>query len=74
MQEEAEEKKRLELEANKAKSEQMRREVIAANAAQMRLKEEREAAQRAEEEAFRAQLMAKFAEDDRVEQLNAQKR
>jgi hypothetical protein len=38
------------------------------------LKAEREAAQRAEEEAFRQSMMAKFAEDDRLEQLNAQKR
>jgi len=27
-----------------------------------------------EEEAFRQQMLAKFAEDDRVEQMNAQKR
>jgi hypothetical protein len=40
----------------------------------LRLKAEREAAQRAEEEAFRQSMMAKFAEDDRLEQLNAQKR
>lgn len=38
------------------------------------LKAEREAAQRAEEAAFRAAMMAKFAEDDRIEQLNAQRR
>ncbi len=36
--------------------------------------EEREAAMRAEEDAFRAKMLAKFAEDDRLEQLNAQKR
>jgi hypothetical protein len=35
---------------------------------------EREAQQRAEEEAYRQQLMAQFAEADRVEQMNAQKR
>ncbi len=29
---------------------------------------------KAEEEAFRARMMAKFAEDDRLEQLNAQRR
>lgn len=27
-----------------------------------------------EEEAFRQQMLAKFAEDDRIEQMNAQKR
>ena len=40
----------------------------------MYLKEQREIAFRAEEEAFRAAMMAKFAEDDRLEQLNDQKR
>lgn len=41
---------------------------------QMYLKEQRDMAFKAEEEAFREAMMAKFAEDDRVEQLNAQKR
>lgn len=36
------------------------------------LQEEREAARKAEEEAFRRAMMAKFAEDDRLEQLNQQ--
>ena len=31
-------------------------------------------AEKAEEEEFRQQMMAKFAEDDRIEQMNAQKR
>lgn len=31
-------------------------------------------AMREEEEALRQQILAKFAEDDRIEQLNAQKR
>lgn len=48
--------------------------MITANAAMLVLKAQREAQQRAEEEAFRAALMAKFAEDDRLEQLNAQRR
>lgn len=58
----------------KERAEALRREIAAANAAQMRMKEEREAAQKREEEDFRARLMAKFAEDDRLEQMNAQKR
>jgi hypothetical protein len=49
-------------------------EMMAANAALLALKAQREAQQRAEEEAFRAAMMAKLAEDDRIEQLNAQKR
>ncbi len=38
------------------------------------MQEEREAALRREEEAFRARMMAQFAEADRIEQMNAQKR
>merc|ERR1719359_1411047 len=41
---------------------------------QMKLKEEKKQMDREEEERFRAQLMAKFAEDDRIEQLNDSKR
>lgn len=49
-------------------------EMMAANAALLALKAQRDEQQRAEEDAFRAAMMAKFAEDDRIEQLNAQKR
>ena len=48
--------------------------MMAANEAQKRLREARERAQAAEEEELRARMMAKFAEDDRIEQMNAQKR
>jgi hypothetical protein len=48
--------------------------MMAANAALLALKAQREAQLRAEEESFRVAMMAKFAEDDRIEQLNAQKR
>uniref|UniRef100_A0A3Q3GRW1 Meiosis-specific nuclear structural protein 1 n=1 Tax=Labrus bergylta TaxID=56723 RepID=A0A3Q3GRW1_9LABR len=41
---------------------------------QMAFKEMRRRAEKAEEEAFRKMMMAKFAEDDRIEQMNAQKR
>merc|ERR1712227_481082 len=41
---------------------------------QIRMKNERKAAQAEEEESYRMRLMAKFAEDDRIELLNAQKR
>ncbi len=40
----------------------------------LEMKARREEAQRREEEEFRQQMMAKFAEDDRIEQMNAQKR
>ncbi|XP_065841752.1 meiosis-specific nuclear structural protein 1-like [Oscarella lobularis] len=45
-----------------------------AHAIQMRIKEERERALRDEEQRFREEMMRKFAEDDRIEQMNAQKR
>eukprot|EP00775_Hariotina_reticulata_P009667 gene9667-9826_t len=57
-----------------ARREASKREMMAANAAMLAIKAEREAQQKAEEEAFRAAMMAKFAEDDRIEQLNAQRR
>lgn len=41
---------------------------------QMAFKEIRRQAEKEEEEAFRKMMMAKFAEDDRIEQMNAQKR
>lgn len=73
-QEELEAKKRAEEQAKKERAVQMREEMKRANEHQLKLKEEREAALRREEEEFRAKMMAKFAEDDRIEQLNAQKR
>lgn len=41
---------------------------------QLAFKEMRRQAEKEEEEAFRKMMMAKFAEDDRIEQMNAQKR
>ncbi|KAM3877008.1 zinc finger protein 280C-like [Diretmus argenteus] len=41
---------------------------------QMAFKNMRKQAEKEEEEAFRRMTMAKFAEDDRIEQMNAQKR
>ena len=38
------------------------------------MKERKRLAELAEEEEYRRQLMAKFAEDDRIELMNAQKR
>uniref|UniRef100_A0A7S0YAH5 Meiosis-specific nuclear structural protein 1 n=1 Tax=Polytomella parva TaxID=51329 RepID=A0A7S0YAH5_9CHLO len=73
-QEELELKRREEDAARKLKAERMKQEMIAANEYQKRLKAEREAARQKEEEEFRVMMMAKFAEDDRIEQMNAQKR
>ncbi|WAR11219.1 MNS1-like protein [Mya arenaria] len=44
------------------------------HAQQMHFKQLRQEAEQQEEENFRQQMMAKFAEDDRIEQMNAQKR
>lgn len=41
---------------------------------QMAFKEMQRQAEKEEEDAFRNSMMAKFAEDDRIEQMNAQKR
>ena len=41
---------------------------------QLYFKQLREEAEQREEDEFRKQMMAKFAEDDRIEQMNAQKR
>ena len=41
---------------------------------QIAFKEMRRQAEKVEEEAFRQMMMAKFAEDDHIEQMNAQKR
>ncbi|KAG2454297.1 hypothetical protein HYH02_001326 [Chlamydomonas schloesseri] len=73
-QEELEAKRRQEDEDRKRKAEEAKEEMRRANEYQMKLKEEREAAFRAEEEAFRQRMLAKFAEDEKLEQMNAQKR
>ena len=51
-----------------------RLELQAAHKDYQELKARKAAAEREEEEQFRRQMMDKFAEDDRIEQMNAQKR
>ena len=55
---------------------QLRRrvELQSAHRDYLELKERKRQAEKEEEEEFRQQMMAKFAEDDRIEQMNAQKR
>merc|ERR1719183_2243259 len=72
--EEAEEKR---IQADRAALEKRlrdRMEMMAANEYQKKLKLERLRQQEAEEEDFRRRMMDKFAEDERIEQMNAQKR
>lgn len=73
-QEELEAKRREQEEARRRKIEAQIADMKRANEEQKRLKELREQQYQAEEEEYRRQLMAKFAEEDRIEQMNAQKR
>jgi len=56
------------------KRNQDRAEMLRAYEQQMAAKEEKMRVEREEEEKLRAQLLAKFAEDDRIEQMNQAKR
>lgn len=63
--------------AEKARDEKVirdREELMRVHQLQTQMKLERQAAEQAQENLYRAQIMAKFAEDDRIEQMNAQKR
>merc|ERR1712205_251218 len=55
------------------KRNQDRAEMLRAYEQQMAAKEEKMRVEREEEEKLRAQLLAKFAEDDRIEQMNMAK-
>lgn len=57
-----------------AKKEQAKRELQEAKDFQMRLKAERAAEEKRLEEDFKQKLLAKFAEDERLEQMAQQKR
>lgn len=72
--EEEEEKRRRQAEDKRRKQEQAKLDMIAANQQQQAIKAARLDRERVEEEAFRAFMLAKFADDDRVEQMNAQRR
>lgn len=72
--EEEEEKRTKAAEEKRRRADAARAEMIAANEAQRAAKASRLERERVEEDAFRAYMLAKFAEDDRVEQMNAQKR
>eukprot|EP00392_Amoebophrya_sp_AT5.2_P002116 g2121.t1 len=71
-----------ELEAQQRRKEELgmrkkledRAEMLKAYEDQLALKESRRLREEAEEAVFREKLLAKFAEDDRIEQLNAQKK
>jgi len=52
----------------------VRQELMAAREYQMKLKEERKQEEERLEKEFRDKMLAKFAEDDRLEQMNAQRR
>jgi hypothetical protein len=71
---EAEERKVLEDRAALEKRLRDRMEMMAANEYQKRLKMEKLKQQEEEEQEFRKRMLEKFAEDHRIEQMNAQKR
>lgn len=72
--EEEAERARSEAEVRRQKQERAKLDMLAANERQMQLKAERTAREKAEEDEFRRQTMERFAEQDRLEQMNAQKR
>ena len=67
LEEQARQREREEIE----KREKIRHDLLAAKAYQERLKEERQAEERRMEDEFKAKLSQKFAEDERLEQMNA---
>lgn len=72
--EDLEAKHRAQEEEKRLKAEKMRRDIILANEMQKQERARKDAEAVAEEEAYRKVMMAKFAEDDRIEQMNAQKK
>jgi len=72
--EEQEEAEQAKERAEKERQLRQRIELQQTHRAQMEFKQMRMAAEAEEEDAFRRQMLAKFAEDDRLEQMNAQKR
>ncbi|XP_076818490.1 meiosis-specific nuclear structural protein 1-like [Clavelina lepadiformis] len=72
--EEQEEAERRKERAEQERLLRQRIELQETHAKQMEFKEMRKRAEQMEEEEFRKQMLAKFAEDDRIEQMNAQKR
>lgn len=73
-QEEAEAKALEEQERAEQRRQQMKTDMIQANEFMKRLKAERAVEAKREEAAFRDQMMAKFAADKRLEQMNAARR
>merc|ERR1712151_1009470 len=69
---EAESRRREELQVRKRLED--KEEMKNAYLYQMKMKEQKAASARGDEERLRVQLMKKFAEDDRIEQMNENKR
>eukprot|EP00803_Ostreobium_quekettii_P007654 evm.model.scf_612.3 EVM.evm.TU.scf_612.3 scf_612:19279-28385(-) len=72
--EEEEQKRQKAAEERRERAERQREAMMRENEAQMKLKAERDAQRREEEERFRQEMVRKFAEDDRIDQMNAQRR
>mgnify|MGYP001055567170 CR=1 FL=1 len=72
--EEAEQKALDEVRMREEKARAMKQQIIQTNEFQKQLKAQREVEIQREEQAFRQQMMERFAADRRIEQLNAQRR
>lgn len=72
--EEQEEADRLREKAEREKRIRMRLELQEVERQQLEIKASKRHAERQEDEAFRQEMLAKFAEDDRIEQMTAAKR
>lgn len=73
-QEEAEQKALKRVQADAAKRERMKQEILEANQAQKELKKQRAIEMQNEEARFREQMLEKFANDKRLEEMNSQRR
>lgn len=72
--EEEEEQNRLRERAEREKQIRMRLELQEVERQQLQVKAAKKQAEKDEDDQFRQEMLAKFAEDDRIEQMNAQKR
>jgi len=72
--EEEEEQNRLKEKAEHEKRIRMRLELQAVEQQQLQIKQAKKMCEKEEDELYRQQMLAKFAEDDKIEQMNAQKR
>ena len=74
IQQEFEEEQRIKERQEELKRQQDREDLLAAKAYQERVKVQRQEEEQRLEDEFKMKMMEKFAEDDRIEQMNQQRR